>query len=144
VQDQRLKAAKILIVDDDQRSVHLLERMLRNAGYTHVTSTTDPRQALPLYLQVQADILLLALNMPFLDGTEVASQINRRVPDGQYLPIVLLLTEGGLIAKRDVPEGVADLWRKPLEGGEILCRVRNLLMLRFLSRELERLKGSVA
>ena len=56
-----LKAARILIVDDETANVRLLERLLQREGYTTVRSTTDARQALPLYAEVQPDLVLLDL-----------------------------------------------------------------------------------
>ena len=43
--------ARILIVDDQESHVLLLERMLRDAGYTSVESTTDPTEVCKLHRQ---------------------------------------------------------------------------------------------
>ena len=40
----------VLIVDDQETNILLLETMLRNAGYTQITSTLDPRQVCPLHV----------------------------------------------------------------------------------------------
>ena len=47
--EQILRAARILIVDDEAANVRLLERLLQREGYTAFRSTTDARQVLPLY-----------------------------------------------------------------------------------------------
>jgi CheY-like chemotaxis protein len=52
---------RILIVDDEASNVVLLERMLARAGYSFLTSTTDSREALRLFQETNADLILLDL-----------------------------------------------------------------------------------
>ncbi len=85
---QSLKGARILIVDDEAANVRLLERLLQREGYTTVTSTTDARQALPLYTTFRPDLVLLDLAMPYLDGFQVLAQIKPLVEPTAYLPIL--------------------------------------------------------
>ena len=75
--------ARILVVDDEPANVRLLERMLAEAGYRHVKSTTDSRQVIALYGELQPDLILLDLMMPHLDGIAVIQQLHdsrRRLP----------------------------------------------------------------
>ena len=53
--------AKVLIVDDQKVSVFLLERILGDAGYTCVASTTDPREVCELHRKNRYDLILLDL-----------------------------------------------------------------------------------
>ncbi|PYN37810.1 MAG: hypothetical protein DMD98_04850 [Candidatus Rokuibacteriota bacterium] len=136
---QSLKGARILIVDDEAANVRLLERLLQREGYTTVTSTTDARQALPLYTTFRPDLVLLDLAMPYLDGFQVLAQIKPLVEPTAYLPILVLTADVTFEAKRRMLEGGAkDFLTKPFEHIEVLLRIRNLLETRLLHLELAR------
>jgi len=72
--DDILKRAKILVVDDVQANVRLLELILKRAGYQNLHCTTDSRETIELFDTFQPDLLLLDLNMPYMDGFEVIRQ----------------------------------------------------------------------
>ena len=60
----------ILIVDDERANTDLLEAFLEEGGYViHVTN--DAREVIDLWQEVQPDLLLLDLHMPFVDGFTV-------------------------------------------------------------------------
>src|SRR5690606_3336581 len=63
--------ARFLLVDDEEPNLRLLERILERAGYTQYKSTTDPRDALPIFLEFEPDLVLLDLHMPHIDGFAV-------------------------------------------------------------------------
>src|ERR1700730_7949401 len=94
------KGAKILIVDDQEQNVLLLERLLQQAGYTTVESTTDPRRVLPLFLEFQPDLILLDLMMPHLDGFGVMQELAGHIATDDYLPILVLTADGAPEATR--------------------------------------------
>ena len=100
IKEENLKSSRILIVDDQEANVMLLERLLQTAGYTTFLSTTDPRQVLPMFGKFQPDLILLDLMMPHLDGYAVMQQIGPRVPEGEYLPILVLTAEVNAEAKQ--------------------------------------------
>jgi len=78
---------RVLIVDDQQASVRLLERMLRGAGYVSVTSTLDPHQVCDLHWKNRYDLILLDLQMPGLDGFRVLEGLKEVERDG-YLSVL--------------------------------------------------------
>jgi PleD family two-component response regulator len=59
VSESDILNSRILIVDDQAANVSLLEQVLADAGYTRVTSTLDPHQAVPLHRENQYDLILL-------------------------------------------------------------------------------------
>jgi CheY-like chemotaxis protein len=85
-------AAKILIVDHESGHVRLLETLLGRAGYVHLRSVTDARDALAVYEAFQPDLVLLDLRMPGIGGSEAGSQIGAASPQTK---IVLMTADSG-------------------------------------------------
>jgi putative two-component system response regulator len=131
--------ARILIVDDEPANVLLLERLLETAGYTTLKSTTDPRETLVLYADFDPDLILLDLTMPHLDGLAVMTQLRHTIPDGTYLPILVLTADLTAETKqRALSTGAKDFLLKPFDATEVLLRIGNLLETRRLHLELRR------
>ncbi len=131
-------SATILIVDDEDSNLRLLETMLRRAGYSNITSTTDPRLALPLYSDFEPDLILLDLTMPRMDGFEVMEELKKEVPEGTYLPIVVLTADTSRQSReRALSMGATDFLLKPFDQQEVILRIRNLLQARSLYLRLQ-------
>jgi PAS domain S-box-containing protein len=128
-------SAKILIVDDQDANVRLLEQMLSDAGYTHITSTMDPYEVCPLYRQNRYDLILLDLQMPGMDGFQVLEGLKAIEPDG-YLP-VLVITAQPSHKLQALQAGAKDFVSKPFDLVEIQTRIHNLLEVRLLYKKLE-------
>ena len=128
-----LKRSRILVVDDQEPNVRLVERILHRAGYDNVRTTTDPRQAVPLFKEQAPDLVVLDLLMPHMDGFEVMEELARAVPDGVPVPILVLTADTTPEAKhRALSMGARDFLTKPFESTEVLLRIRNLLEIRAL------------
>jgi putative two-component system response regulator len=120
-------------VDDEEPNIQLLEQILGSVGYTSVRSTNDSRQVLDLYREFEPDLILLDIKMPHLDGHQVLEQLGQVVPDGEYLPVLVLTSDGSTPTKRHALSGGAkDFLTKPFSPMEVRLRVQNLLETRFL------------
>ena len=126
--------AAILIVDDQEANVMLLEAMLRNEGYQHITTTQDPRTVCALHQAQGFDLILLDLQMPGMDGFEVMEQL-KAVEDGTYLP-VLVITAQPAHKLRALQAGAKDFVSKPFDFVEVQTRIHNMLEVRLLYRRL--------
>jgi PAS domain S-box-containing protein len=126
--------ASILIVDDQEANVMLLELMLRNEGYTNITTTQDPREVAGLHAKQQFDLILLDLQMPEMDGFEVMEAL-KKDEAASYLP-VLVLTAQPAHKLRALQAGAKDFVSKPFDFVEIQTRIRNMLEVRLLYRKL--------
>ena len=129
--------ARILIVDDEPGNVEVLRRMLERAGFDKLDTTTDARQALPLYVETRPDLILLDLHMPHMDGLEVMDQLNEIV-EASYLPILMLTADMTPEARREaLSRGAKDFLSKPFNPDEVLLRIRTLLETRFLYLQIQ-------
>lgn len=119
--------SRIMIVDDEQVNLKLLEKMLRAEGYTNLVSVSDPRQVRDAYCAEPTDLILLDLNMPFMNGYDVMAQL-KELEDPLLPPILVLTAQGSRdFLMRALNEGARDFLSKPFDRYELLARVRNLL-----------------
>lgn len=126
--------ASILIVDDQEANVMLLEQVLRNAGYTRITSTMDPQAVQALHQQHRYDLILLDLQMPEMDGFEVMEGL-RDIEAGSYLPVLVITAQPGH-KLRALQAGAKDFVSKPFDLVEVKTRIHNMLEVRLLYQKL--------
>ena len=93
--------ASILIVDDQQSNVSLLEQLLGEAGYTCVTSTTNPQEVGALHRENRYDLILLDLQMPGMDGFRVMEVLKTNESDS-YLPVIVLTAQPATSIRRNL------------------------------------------
>jgi len=119
--------ANILIVDDEAPNLLLLEKMLGLNGYKNITRIQDSREVVTAYKQHRPELILLDLNMPYLDGFEVLEQL-KSLDDPLLPPIVILTaqTSHEFVIKA-LESGARDFISKPFDQNELIMRVRNLL-----------------
>lgn len=128
-----LRDASVVIVDDEPANVILLTRLLRSAGATNVHGITDPREAVRCCLDTAADVVLLDLNMPHLDGFEVMASLKAILPQDTFLPVLVLTADITTGARdRALQAGAKDFLTKPFDRAEVVLRVCNLLETRSL------------
>ncbi len=132
-------AHRILIVDDNQQNRELLEAYLAGLD-CEVEMAEDGRRALDKVKSFQPDLILLDVMMPKLSGFEVCKTLK---DDSQTRKIMILmvtaLNELGDI-ERAVEAGTNDFLSKPVNKTELLKRVENMLQLKGISDENERLR----
>jgi PAS domain S-box-containing protein len=126
--------ASILIVDDQEANVILLEQMLRNEGYTNITTTQYPREVFGLHEEKRFDLILLDLQMPEMDGFEVMEAL-KKIEVASYLPVLVLTAQPGH-KLRALKAGAKDFVSKPFDFVEVQTRIHNMLEVRLLYRKL--------
>ena len=133
---QAIKAATILVVDDQPVNVKLLEKVLQAEGYPNIISTTDSREAVALFQQHRCDIVLLDLNMPHIDGFGVMEQLRAIAED--YPPVLVLTALKDRDSRvRALENGARDFVSKPFDRVELLSRIRNMLEVRMLNKAMK-------
>jgi DNA-binding response OmpR family regulator len=114
---------RVLVVDDDDDIRLLLEELLRSAGY-EVATAPDGRAALRAFHADPADVVVLDVSMPELDGFETLE----RLRDLSDVPVILLTARTGEIDKvRGFRSGADDYVVKPFGRQELLARIEALL-----------------
>ncbi len=127
--------ARLLIVDDQEANVKLLQRVLSESGYAHVSSTMDPREVTTLHRVHHYDLILLDLHMPRMDGFEVMECLKSDAGDS-YLPVIVLTAQPAH-KLRALQAGAKDFISKPFDLLEVKTRIRNMLEVRLLYKKLE-------
>ena len=131
IKNSDILKANLLIVDDQHANVLLLEKILRGAGYTTITSTKNPHEVYQLHKENNYDLILLDLHMPIMDGFQVMESL-REIETTGYLP-VLVITAQPEEKLRALKSGARDFISKPFNLAEVLVRVQNLLEVRLLN-----------
>jgi PAS domain S-box-containing protein len=135
VSESDILNASILIVDDQEINVSLLEQLLREAGYTSVASTMNPREVCALHRKNRYDLILLDLQMPGMDGFQVIEGLKTNDADG-YLPVLVITAQPGH-KLRALQAGAKDFISKPFDLVEVKTRIHNMLEVRLLYKKLE-------
>jgi DNA-binding response OmpR family regulator len=119
----------ILIVDDQLDLAEMLAQLLADAGYgTRIAA--DGRQALEAVLADVPDLVVTDVNMPDIDGFELAAML-KADPATATIPIIMLSAQDGRGSKLvGLESGAEDYLSKPVDPAELLAKIRNLLLLR--------------
>ncbi|RYD01921.1 hypothetical protein N752_27745 [Desulforamulus aquiferis] len=134
IEDNILNAS-ILIVDDNPSNILLLQRLLTISGYRNIKSTTKSIEVLDLYKTYQPDLLLMDLRMPPPDGFEIIEQLNR-IKGDDYLPVIIITAQNDQECRlKALKIGAKDFIAKPFDHAEILMRIKNMLEMRLLHKE---------
>lgn len=132
ISDRDLLNARILIIDDNPGSVDLLDTLISSSGYTSVLAINDPRDAKEIYQAYGPDLVLLDINMPYLDGFQVMQQF-KQIEQDSYIPVLVLTAQHDNKTRiRALEAGAQDFLTKPFNKTETLTRIKNMLHIRLL------------
>jgi len=115
--------AKIMVVDDDPYIRELLRVFLQREGFD-IVEAADGQEALAKLEQTPAELVILDIMMPNMDGWELCREL-RKIYD---IPLLMLTAKGETTQKiKGFELGTDDYLVKPFEPAELVVRVKALL-----------------
>ncbi len=118
-----MKKVKIMIVDDDSNICELLRLYMEKEGYDTIVAN-DGKMAVDMFAANPADLILLDIMLPKLDGWQVCREI-RKVSE---VPIIMLTAKGEVFDKiLGLELGADDYVAKPFDTKEVVARVKAVL-----------------
>jgi PAS domain S-box-containing protein len=126
----------ILLVDDKPANILVLENLLTGKDRILVSATSG-KEALQLTLNKQIDLIILDVQMPDMDGFEVA-QILKSNKRTKNIPIIFATAESKerKFMMKGYDEGAVDYFFKPLDPEIVRAKVTVLLKLQLQKKEL--------
>ena len=134
--------AKILVVDDQPKNIHLLKTILSDRAY-EVKGIASPEMALTIANSVVPNLILLDVMMPKLDGYQVCQQLKSNEITKE-IPIIFVSAANDPIDRVKALEvGGADYINKPFQIDELLLRIENQLQLQAARRQILEFNGEL-
>lgn len=116
----------VLVVDDSVTVRKVTSRLLERQGY-NVQVAKDGIDAIEILQDLTPDLMLLDIEMPRMDGFEVATQI-RHDPRLRNIPIIMITSRtGDKHRQRALEIGVNDYMGKPYQEAELIGKIQSLI-----------------
>jgi len=133
---------RVLLVDDHEQNLELLLAYLEELGCELRTAVDGP-EALEEIAKLPPDLILLDIMMPKMSGFQVCKRLRANATTA-HIP-VLMVTALNEVAdvERAVEVGANDFISKPVQRLELLTRVRSLLQVAKLQRQLKQTVAQV-
>jgi two-component system, cell cycle response regulator len=127
--------ARVLVVDDVDANVKLLEARL-TAEYFEVRTARSGPEALHICARERADVVLLDVMMPGMDGFEVCRRLKAELR-AQHIPVIMVTAlDQPSDRVKGLEAGADDFLTKPVDDIPLITRVKNLARLKMLTDEM--------
>jgi two-component system, OmpR family, alkaline phosphatase synthesis response regulator PhoP len=121
--EERLKAEKILVIEDDEETAEFIKETLNLEGYEPIIALYG-EEGLRKLDEENPSLILLDLNLPDIDGLDICKRIKENV-DTRQIPIIVLtarVTTDDKVTGLDA--GADDYLVKPFSPRELLARIK--------------------
>ncbi len=118
---------KIMVIDDDSGTLHMLESILTKNGFS-VTTLNFPKNALKIIKTDTPDLILLDILMPYKDGYTLCEEI--KTTFSNKIPVITFTSnsyEKSYIEDAYKDFGADDFIIKPFKTVNLLKKIKNLL-----------------
>lgn len=123
---------RLLVVEDELALQNILVMGLTSFGYC-VDGANDGRQALDLYYEKDYDLIVLDLNIPYIDGIELLKEFHL---DNLGINIIVLSARSDVDDKiKGINLGANDYLAKPFNFEELVARINALLRREFVQND---------
>jgi two-component system chemotaxis response regulator CheY len=119
---------KVLVVDDSERVRNYYYDILKSADFDVISAIDGADGIAKLFKSPDISLIISDINMPNMDGYTMIEKV-RQNEKFQYLPIIIVSTEGETLDKRKVFNAGADIFIvKPIEPNILIENIRLLTM----------------
>ena len=117
---------KVLIIEDNEQNLYLATFLLESQGF-EVVPARDGYSGIELAKTVQADVILLDIQLPGMDGFEVLDNI-RSLPQISGVPVIAV-TSHAMAGDRDrmLDAGCNDYIEKPIDPDNFVAQIEQNL-----------------
>ncbi|BAZ09002.1 multi-component transcriptional regulator [Calothrix sp. NIES-4071] len=131
LQSVHLSQAKVMIVNNDSSVLNTIQNLLIPWAIK-VKTLQDPRQFWDTFTEFLPDVLILGVEMPYINGTELCSVV-RNDPDFYSLPVMFITDDAQAdISMRVFEKGADDCIILPIKETELITRIFNRLKRAYL------------
>lgn len=125
---------RVLLVDDEELYAESLAKVLRRRGM-EVFTARDGQSALSWLQGAQADVIVLDLKMPGMDGIATLKEIRKSDP---LIPVIMLTGHIDLErVTRALEGGVGDILLKPCPVDSLAAAIENAMERRLAAQEVK-------
>lgn len=139
---QNLTGCKVLVVEDNPQSLELLRIYVESLEGVEVLSAKDGETALELAERHRPDLVLLDVMMPRMSGFEVCRRLKEQPTTRKIVVMMVTALDTHADVERAAECRADEFVTKPFERGDLLDRVRRLLIAQKRKRARRRGTGS--
>lgn len=117
---------KILLVDDAE-TILMMERMILGKGDYELITARNGQEAVAKAAVDKPDLILMDVVMPTMNGFEACQQL-RKKEETKSIPVIMVTTRGEVEnMESGYQSGCSDYVTKPINGMELMTKIKNLI-----------------
>ncbi len=137
------KNENILIVEDEEDTAYILERLLTKNGYA-VKTAHNGQEALKIVENYMPKVIVADWTMPVMDGIELCNRL-KNMEEFKLIYYIMLTARVSVSDRvKGLDVGADDFLVKPVENEELLARIRSGVRIYNLQQELKKIEHSRA
>ncbi|MFN4215945.1 MAG: SpoIIE family protein phosphatase [Brevinematales bacterium] len=133
---QEILDASIFLVDDSPTSLHFFEKILKEAGFSHITSFQQESQALVAMLTKPPDLVLLDMILHQTTAVDILKTLKNNIKTKNLPVIVLSYSSDENLILECLQQGAEDFIPKESNPLEVLVRINNILTRNYYMKSL--------